>query len=73
VKTIELRLELEPVCPRCAGDGWIETCRADGEDCRRETCPVCEGWSAEDEREGDEAAYAEHIDRQIDRMQDGDF
>lgn len=51
------------LCERCADEGWIETCRPDGSDCRAEAC-TCEAgydwseratWAAQDaaERERD--------------------
>jgi hypothetical protein len=60
-------------CPRCDGDGYIETCRADGEDCRRETCPTCGAWDGQAEQDQADAAYGDHIDRQIDRLREGDL
>ena len=36
-------------CARCNGAGWVEACRADGEDCAPMSCPVCHGDVPEDD------------------------
>ena len=63
---------VDPRCERCDGLGYIVTCRADGEHCRRETCPACGAWEPPDEHtrergDDDGVEYADPRDAREER------